>query len=74
MSALTREIDQEISALPEELQRQVLDYIRQLRTRRMPGVPGPQMVRFAGMFTAEEADAMLADINAACGQIDHGGW
>lgn len=74
MPSLINEIDQEISSLPEALQRQVLEYIRQLRAHPRLGVRGDQMLRFAGMFTSEEAAAMLTCIEAGCGRIDHDEW
>jgi len=64
--SLIKEIDQEISELPEVLQRRVPEYIRQLRSHPRPGVRGDQMLKFAGMFTPEEAAAMLTCIEAGC--------
>ena len=74
MPSLIQEIDQEILELPEIQQRQVLDFVRQLRSPRLPGVRGDQMLRFTGMFSAEDATSMLASITEGCGRIDHDGW
>ena len=74
MSSLIQEIDREILGLPEIQQRQVLDFVWQLRTPRLPGVRGDQMLRFAGILSTEDAASMLSSTVEGCGKIDHDGW
>jgi len=71
VATLIQEIDSEVARLPENLQRQVLEFVRQLKHQKLSGIRGDDMLRFAGLFTSEEAEEMMSAISQGCGRVDH---
>ena len=54
-------------------QRRVLDFARSLADPPR-GVPGTELLRFAGIMTPEEAKEFLDSIEEDCERIDFDGW
>ncbi len=69
-----REIVQELENLPNDLQQDVLEYVRELRSARPRGVPGRELLQFAGTITKDDAEAMRKAIEAGCEQVDANEW
>ena len=68
------EIVEKLDHLPPELQRRVLDFTRALVLSAPRGVPGKQLLRFAGILAPADAQAMAQAIEAGCEQVDADEW
>ncbi len=71
---IKQEILKELDRLSPELQRQVLDFTRALGSSASEGVPGKELLRFAGILTPEEAELMERAIEEGCERVDPGEW
>ena len=64
----------EVEQLPPPLQRKVVDFAHSLAQSRPRGTPAKQLLKFAGILSAEEAKAMMAAIEEGCERIDANEW
>ncbi len=71
---LPEQIAEVVEDLDATSRQQVLDFARALQSRQPKGVPGRDLVKFAGTMTTEEADDLQAVIDEGCGQVDPHGW
>jgi hypothetical protein len=69
-SELLKQLDQ----LPPAKQDEVLQFARSLAESQPRGVPGDQLLRFAGTMTHEEAQEFLKSIEEDCEKIEPDGW
>ncbi len=69
VSIVDRVVEQ-LKSLPQELQWRVFEFARALAASTPRGVPGRQLLRFAGALPASEADAMRTAIEQHCEQVD----
>jgi len=75
MSASTiSEIVEQLRALPDDKQREVLRFVRRLKASTPSGVPGKQLLRFAGTIPQSDLQAMREVIEAGCEQVDQYDW
>jgi hypothetical protein len=65
---------EQVKALPHEKQRRVLEFARSLSGPTPPGVPGMQLLRFAGAIPSGELRLMQAAIDQGCEQVDANDW
>ncbi len=72
--AVTKTILEQVQELPEDLQYQVLSFIQSLKTTPPKGVPGEDILKFAGMIPPEELDAIEKAIEEDCERIDVNEW
>lgn len=70
-SSVQREINERVSKLDADQQRQVLDFV--LKLTELQGVPGASLRRFAGTISAEDLTAMQEAIED-CECIDPDEW
>ncbi len=61
---------EELKALPHELQWRVLEFTRGLALSTPGGVPGRQLLRFAGTISPNDARLMREAIKDGCQQVD----
>jgi len=61
---------EQLEALPYELQRQVLQFTRALAISAPHGVPGRQLLRFAGAIPLTDLQIMKQAIEQGCEQVD----
>ncbi len=73
-SSIKKEIVEQLDHLPPELQRRVLDFTRALALSSLKGVPGKQLLRFAGILEPDDAQAIAQAIEAGCEQVDADEW
>jgi hypothetical protein len=73
-SMIIDEVIEQLSAMPLNLQRQVLDYVEALRASSIRGMPGRDLTRFANSISRDDLDAMQAAIEADCERIDTNAW
>jgi len=71
---ITRQILDQVDGLPYAEQRRVLDFARALAQSKMQGVPGKELVRFAGTISKEDLKKMSAAIEEGCEQVDINEW
>jgi len=72
--AITQQIVKQLDQLPFELQRRVLDFTRALVLSLPRGVPGKQLLRFAGTIGLDDIQAMSQAIEAGCEKVDRNEW
>ncbi len=65
---------EQLKSLPHDLQWRVLEFTRALAQSTPRGVPGQQLLRFAGTITPHDAQLMRAAIEQGCEQIDTDEW
>jgi hypothetical protein len=73
-SALVQEVVKHLEALPQNLQEQVLSLVRSLDSTQERGVPGRDLLQFAGTISRSDLDAMSKAIEQGCEQVDLDEW
>jgi hypothetical protein len=73
-AAIQSDLLKEVEQLPPLLQRKVVEYAHTLTQTRPRGIPGDQLLDFAGVLSSEDAELMMAAIEADCEQIDPNDW
>jgi hypothetical protein len=71
---IEREIFEQLTKLPTDQQRRVLEFARALGTEEVVGVPGRALLRFAGMIGPEDLREMAAVIEEDCERVDVNEW
>ena len=62
-----QQINRELEVLPVDIQRKVLDYITHLSGSGIPaGVPGRELVKFAGILSEQDAEELKQIIEDRC--------
>ncbi len=69
----TRVIEQ-LDMLPESLQRQVLEFVQALHVVARRGVPGRQLLQFAGTIPSDDLETIRQTIENGCEQVDLNEW
>ena len=64
----------EIKSLAPELQQRVLEFAQALAISKHRGLPGRQLLQFAGDLTPEDAQLMRDAIEKGCEKIDSHEW
>jgi hypothetical protein len=70
--AVKDQIIEQVDRLDEAQRRQVLEYARKLAP--VSGVPGRNLMRFAGSINAADLAAMSKAILEDCEKVDTDGW
>lgn len=68
------EVVDAINCLPQNLQKQVLDYARKLKKVHDSKFLGSSLLEFAGSIPAEDLKIMSEVIEEGCGRIDLNEW
>lgn len=68
------QVIEQLKTLPYDLQWRVLEFTRALALSTPHGVPGQQLLRFAGTIPAEEAQLMRDAIEQGCERVDANEW
>ena len=68
------EVIEQLKSLPHELQRRVLEFTRALTLSTPRGVPGKQLLRFAGTISPDDARQMREAIEQGCERVDANEW
>lgn len=77
MQSIQDKIAEKLQLLPEADLNQVLNFVESLAlgTIKEPvGVPGSQLLRFAGTIANEDLELMAQVIENDCGKADLGEW
>lgn len=73
-SSLKRELLKELDSLPFEEQRKVLDFTRNLTVIKNVGVPGQELLPFAGSIKKSDLESMQQAIKNGCERVDLNEW
>lgn len=65
---------EQLKVLPYELQWRVLEFTRALAVSIPRGVPGRQLLRFAGVIPLDDLQLMRLAIEEGCERIDASEW
>ncbi|MBI3763448.1 MAG: hypothetical protein HY260_16500 [Chloroflexi bacterium] len=69
-NAVITTVVEQLTTLPDDLQRQVLEFVQTLRASVRRGVSGKQLLRFAGFIPLDDLRLMRQAIETGCGQVD----
>lgn len=73
-SAVVNQIVDHLESLPLSVQEQVLTFVRALDTAIGHGVPGQQLLQFAGTIDKDDLHVMNQAIEDGCEQVDVDEW
>jgi hypothetical protein len=68
------EVIEQLQRMPQSLQQQVLEFARSLVDSPVRGVPGSQLLRFAGTIPLQDIELMREAITQDCEQVDLNEW
>ena len=68
------QVVEKLGHLPQNLQRKVLEFTNALTVSVQYGIPGQQLLRFAGVIPFDDLHLMEAVIEAGCEQVDLNEW
>ncbi|BAY23885.1 hypothetical protein NIES2100_36780 [Calothrix sp. NIES-2100] len=73
-TSILDKVVEQLKVMPENLQQQVLEFARGLAGSTVQGVPGHQLLRFAGTISPDDIQLMREAIEQNCEQIDIDEW
>jgi hypothetical protein len=73
-SAIKTRVIEQMDTLPEHLQRRVLEFVQGLQVLARQGVPGNQLLQFAGAIPLDDLESMRQTIENGCEQVDLNEW
>lgn len=65
---------EQLKIMPQDLQWRVLEFARTISGSTIQGVPGRQLLRFAGSIPPDEVQLMRQAIEQDCEQVDLDEW
>ena len=71
---IVTQVVEQLADLPDNLQRKVLQFVQTLTASVQDGVPGRQLLRFAGTIPLDDLQLMRDAIEAGCEQVDLNEW
>ena len=71
---ITTQVVQQLETLPENLQRQVLEFVQALQLLQQRGVSGKQLLQFAGTIPPDDLELMREATEAECERVDLDEW
>jgi len=67
---IIEQVIEQLKSLPQELQWRVLEFTRALAVSTPHGIPGRQLLRFAGAIPLDDVKLMREAIEQGCEQVD----
>ena len=67
---IIKQVVEQLRTLPSDLQRRVLEFARALAVSAPRGVPGQQLLRFAGTIPSDDVQRMSEAVEEGCERID----
>ncbi len=74
MTTLVDKVVDQLRTLPYEMQWRVYEFTRALVVSVPHGVPGSQLVRFAGAIPLDDLQVMRQAIEEGCERVDANEW
>lgn len=71
---IIRQVVEQMKAMPDNLQREVLFFTQSLKVAAPIGVSGKTVVQFAAYIPADELENMRQAIESDCEQVDLNEW
>lgn len=71
---IIEKVIEQLRDLPQELQWRVFEFTRALAISTPQGIPGQQLLIFAGGISSEDAQLMREAIEQGCEQVDANEW
>ncbi|MBW4559054.1 MAG: hypothetical protein KME59_24660 [Trichormus sp. ATA11-4-KO1] len=68
------EVIEQLRAMPQHLQWQVLEFAQSLAKSQVRGTPGKHLLRFAGSIPPEDLQLIREVIEQDCEQVDINEW
>ncbi|BAY17760.1 hypothetical protein NIES21_36020 [Anabaenopsis circularis NIES-21] len=68
------EVIEQLKAMPQDLQWQVLEFARILAKSQVRGTPGKKLLRFAASIPPDDLQLMREAIEQDCEQVDINEW
>lgn len=68
------EVVEQLKVMPQHLQLQVLGFVRALAKAEVRGMPGQQLLRFAGSIPPDDLQLMHEAIEQDCERVDADEW
>ena len=72
--SIINEVVEQLRAMPDNLQQEVLLFTKKLKVSALTGVPGRNLLHFAGTISPEDLDIMRQAIESDCEQVDLHEW
>jgi hypothetical protein len=73
-SSVVMKVVERMEMLPSELQQLVLEFVQTLQIATPQGVPGRQLLQFAGGIPKEDLTRMHQAVAIACEQVNVNEW
>jgi hypothetical protein len=73
-SSIINEVIEQMRAMPQHFQWQVLEFTRTLVSSQVRGIPGQQLLRFAGTIPLDDLNEIREAIAQDCGKVDIDEW
>ncbi|UUO13669.1 MULTISPECIES: hypothetical protein [Aphanizomenonaceae] len=73
-TSISDQIIQQLNIIPQDLQYQVLEFARNLTKSKIKGVPGKELLKFAGSIPKEDLQLMSEAIKQDCEKVDFDEW
>jgi hypothetical protein len=68
------QVIEQLRSMPQPLQWRVLKFARTLIASQIQGVPGQQLLQFAGVIPSDDLQLMQEAIEQDCEQVDLNEW
>lgn len=73
-NTIINEVVEQLRTLPDNLQQEVLRFTQKLKLSSKRGVPGKNLLQFAGAISHEDLEIMRQAIESDCEQVDLNEW
>ncbi|MFH0975655.1 MAG: hypothetical protein V1874_07710 [Spirochaetota bacterium] len=73
-SEIQKEIINDLSNLPIELQKKVKEFTHTLLLTKSKGIPGRDILKFSGIIDDNNAEELRKIIDEGCSKVDYNEW
>ncbi len=73
-ASILDEVVEQLNGMPQSLQKQVLEFAKTLTNSAFQGVPGYQLLQFAGTIQPDDLALMREAIEQNCERVDANEW
>jgi len=73
-TSIVDKVVEQLKVLPQEFQWRMLEFTRALALSAILGIPGKQLLRFAGAIPPEEVRTIREAIEQGCERVDANEW
>lgn len=71
---IEKELHEQLGRMGLDQKRRILEFARALARSAVPGTVGRDITRFAGTIPAENLDAIEAEVEKGCEQVNPNEW